>query len=392
MQEQERGPTNRTRGIATDRESSMRSSARRRSARSLLAGVAIAALVIAACGTEEPADDPAAAEDPPEQASEEPDPDEDTDEQPEEVAAFDQTVDFVVPYDPGGGYDQYVRLLAPYLAECLGTDVIPINEPGAGSLLAINNTAIAEPDGSRIQIYNTIGAIAAQLGGAEGVQFDLADMTWLARVVDEPSLLSVSVDSEFDSFDEMLDADRTLRFGATGPGSNEFMFASSLAQVFDMDVEIITGFGGSGEVQASIIQGDLDAIVISIGSSLPPIEAGDMRALLTVGQERHDAVPDLPTVYEFDDRLIEGEEDLLDAIVGLVETARSISGPPGMDDSTTAALRDGLECAINDEEFLAQAEEQGRDISYLSGEETQELITGVLDAPPALVELVEDAF
>jgi tripartite-type tricarboxylate transporter receptor subunit TctC len=356
----------------------------------MIAAVATTALLLAACGgddpevtgeadaTEEPADDPAD------------EPDDEMDEEPAEAAPFDETIDFVVPYEPGGGYDQYVRLLAPALAECLDTDVIPVNEPGAGSLLATNRTAIADTDGSRIQIYNTIGAIAAQVGGAEGVNFDLAEMTWLARIADEPSLLSVATDSEFQSFEDMLDADRTLRFGATGPGSNEYMFAASLARVFDMDVEIVTGFAGSGEVQASVIQGDLDAIVISIGSSLGPIEAGDMIPLLLVGQERHDAAPDTPTVYEFDQ--VEGEEPLLDGIVGLVETARSISGPPGMDEETTRALRDGLECAINNETFLSQAEDQGRDVSYLSGDETQDLVTSVLDPPPALVELLEDAF
>ena len=49
-------------------------------------------------------------------------------------AAFYQgkTVRIVVGYGPGGGYDVYARMVAPYLAKALGTTVIVENQPGAG--------------------------------------------------------------------------------------------------------------------------------------------------------------------------------------------------------------------------------------------------------------------
>jgi len=46
-----------------------------------------------------------------------------------------ETVELVVPYDPGGGYDTNARMVAPYLQQYLGATVIVTNEPGAGSLL-----------------------------------------------------------------------------------------------------------------------------------------------------------------------------------------------------------------------------------------------------------------
>ncbi|MGH2601935.1 MAG: Bug family tripartite tricarboxylate transporter substrate binding protein, partial [Dehalococcoidia bacterium] len=131
----------------------------------------------------------------------------------EAAAPFEgQTVEFVVPYEPGGGYDQYVRIIAPYLGDCLGADVIAVNEPGAGSLLATNQTAVAEPDGTRIQILNTIGAVSAQVAEEEGARYDLADFSWLARIAGEPNVLSVSANSDFQDFDDLINAEEPVRF------------------------------------------------------------------------------------------------------------------------------------------------------------------------------------
>ena len=57
-----------------------------------------------------------------------------------------KTVRFVVGFGPGGGYDAYARMLAPYLSKTLGATVIVENRPGAGGLLALNGLYIAPPD------------------------------------------------------------------------------------------------------------------------------------------------------------------------------------------------------------------------------------------------------
>ncbi|MPZ89205.1 MAG: hypothetical protein GEU81_14290, partial [Nitriliruptorales bacterium] len=279
----------------------------RRLSRSTVAvAVGLLVFVLAGCGADSEDAPPAAT--PEEPANGEAG---DSDAETDAAAEFDvSTVEFVVPFEPGGGYDQYVRVIAPFLADCLGgADVVAINEPGAGGLLATNQTGIAPPDGSRIQIFNTIGAIGAQMAEAEGANFDLAEFTWLARITDEPSAISVATDSEFEDFQDLIDADRPVRFVATGPGSNEYIFATVLGEVYGFDVEMITGFAGSGEAQASVIQGNADAQVLSIGSSLGPIQAGDMRPIALVGSETHQQLPDTPTVFDYSPE--EGQEEIL---------------------------------------------------------------------------------
>ena len=304
-----------------------------------------------------------------------------------------ETIEFVVPYEPGGGYDQYARMAAPYLAECLGADVIVVNEPGAGGLLATNQTAVAEPDGTRVQILNTIGAAGAQIAGAEGVQFDLTELSWLARVAGEPNVLSVGANSGYDDLQDLIDSEETVRFVATGPGSSEYIGATVLSEVYGIDSEIITGFAGSGEAIAAIASGDADGLVLSLDSSLPAIQAGDLVPLALVAPEgtEEEAVPGVPTVYEYE-AVDETQQGVLDAYVALVETARSVIAPADLPEDILTALREGFTCALTNEEFQATAEEAGRPVAPLTGEEIAEVVNSAMDSPEAFQELVRQSF
>ena len=302
-----------------------------------------------------------------------------------------ETINFVIPYEPGGGYDQYVRLISPFLADCLGAQVVPVNEPGAGSLLATNQTAVAEPDGTRIQILNAPGAIGAQLGGAEGANYDLRELSWISRLAAEPNVLSVGAGSEFTDFQDIIDADRPIRWVSTGPGSVEHIASVVLSDVYGMEPNIISGFAGSGEARAAIIAGDADAHVQTLDSALGAIQAGDVRPLVLLSTEGSDVVPDVPTIYDYPAPDEQGQV-MVDTLVSLMDSGRPVAGPPGMSEEVLTALREGFQCALDNEEFLATAEEAERPVNPLSGEEMAQLIDNVLSAPPAFQQMVADSF
>jgi len=309
-----------------------------------------------------------------------------------ESALEGETVELVVPYDAGGGYDQYGRLIAPFLADCLAADVIVLNEPGAGGLLATSQTAVAPPDGTRIQLISSIGGISAQIAEAEGVNFDLNDVSWLGRFAAEPLVVSVAPDSEFETFQDMIDADRPIRFASTGPGSLDYITPTLLSQVYGFEIDLITGFAGTGESQTAVARGDADAHAVFLDSALGFIEAGEARPLVLVGAEASDSIPETPTTQDMPP---EGEADraVLDAYIALAETGRSVIGGPELPDDLLTSLREGLECALSNEEFLAQSEQAGRPIDYLSGEEMTGLVQSVTqDSPEAFRQLIRKTF
>lgn len=302
-----------------------------------------------------------------------------------------KTVDLVVPYDPGGGYDVFSRTLAPYLGECLGAQVVVRNEPGAGSLLATNATAQAGPDDLRLQILNAGGAAAAQIAGADGARFDLNDFSYLGRLANAPDVVSVAPDGDFQSFDDIIEAQAPVRFVTTGPGSQESIAASVLSAAYGFPLELITGFSGSGEARNAVVAGNADAHALPVDSTLAAITSGDVRPVVVIDEEPNELVPDVPPVSTLEPEGEEGQA-LVDSLVGLEQLGRPIVAPPGLPKERLTELREAFQCAVENEELLAEYESQQRPVAVLGGDEFVELLTSVLDASPEFEAAIKATF
>ncbi|MCF6506432.1 hypothetical protein E9549_03270 [Blastococcus sp. MG754426] len=302
-----------------------------------------------------------------------------------------ENLDFVVPYDAGGGYDVYARALAPYLGECLGAEVVVRNEPGAGSLLATNSTANAGPDERRIQITNSVGTASAQIAGADGVMFDMSEFSIIGRVATAPDTVAVASDGRLSSFQDMIDSEETVRFAATGPGSNEYIAASVLSAIYGFPIEVVTGFGGSGEARLAVIAGNADAHASTWDSVLGPVESGEVEAIVVASDEPVELLPDMPVVTDFVPETDEGKE-LLDDLVDLETLGRGLVAPPGLPEERLAELREGFECATSNEELIAELDQQQRPIDVLTGDEYAELLESVLDTSPEFAAVLEESF
>jgi tripartite-type tricarboxylate transporter receptor subunit TctC len=304
----------------------------------------------------------------------------------EEAAFSGENVDFVVPYEPGGGYDAYARALAPYLEECLDATVVVRNEPGAGGLVATNKTAAAGADEARFQIVNTVGLVSAQIAGAEGANFDLNDLNWLGRVSAPPNVIVVAEDSDIESFDDILSAEEPVRFVAQGPGANDFLAPNIIGEAYGFPFEIVDGFAGSAEARTAVVAGDADAHALPVDSQLPAIESGEVRPIVTVDEEPDPLLPDVPTIYETE--VPEEGKEVIDSLVALGQTGRALIASPQMEQARVDALAEGFQCAAENEELLAELEEQKRPLNVLDGEETAQLVADVLESPEAFQELV----
>ena len=292
------------------------------------------------------------------------------------------TIEFVVPYEPGGGYDLYARDIAPYLAKCTGSDVTVINEAGAGGLLATSQTAVADPDGLRVQIVNTVGAVSAEVGGAEGLNFHLSDLSWLARVSSEPNVVVVAADSRFRTFDDMRSSPDPVKFVSTGPGSNDYVNPPLLSRIFDFPVDVITGFSGSGEARTAYLRGDADAQVLPVNSVTSAIRSGEIRPLLTIGKTDNPLFADVPTAADLPLRTAE-QGQILANLLDLAATSRTVVAPPHLDPGRLQFLRDAFECALTDPQLVESSSKQRRPVEFLPGDETARAVDALLHSDPA---------
>ena len=300
-----------------------------------------------------------------------------------------ETISFVVPFSAGGGYDTYARMMAPYLEEQLGATVVVENNPGAGGLLAINNLLTKSGDGTTIAIMNAVGSGGAVIAGAEGAQFGLDQLTYLGRVVEDRPVVISAANGPYDTFEQVLEAD-DVRLGAVGPGSQDFITAVVLNALFpELQANVITGFEGSEEVDLTLLQGDLDVTSGSLSSHIASIESGDEQPLLLMAREPAEELPDTPALLELE--LDEEQQQLAEAYLALLELGRAIVAPPDLDEATQACLRSAVEGALHDPELVAEAEQQDRPIDFLSGEEMDELVATVIDAPEEFTRVITEA-
>ncbi|MPZ72570.1 MAG: hypothetical protein GEU74_04960 [Nitriliruptorales bacterium] len=306
-------------------------------------------------------------------------------------ASFEgETITFVVPFSPGGGYDSYARMVAPFLEEQLGATVVVENQDGAGGLLAINNLVAAEPDGTRIAIMNGVGAGGAAIAESESAQFKLEDLSYIGRLGASNHLFVTAADSEFETFDDVLAADG-FRIGSTGPGAADYVNAYVMDQAFDMNAEIITGFEGSEENELAVTRGDVDGMTGDFDSRIKAIEEGDHRPLAIFSEEADENLPDVPPImdFEFPD---EGARDLMLSNIDLLELGRPVVAPPGVPEERLQALREALDNAVADPDLQAEAEKQGRPINYLDGDELEALVQKVNESPDHFVEAMKQAY
>src|SRR6202521_4576533 len=105
---------------------------------------------------------------------------------PGRAAGFpERDITFIIPNQVGGGFDAYVRTIAPAMEKYLPNkiNVVPLNVPAGGGAKGVSQLYRARPDGYTIGIMNIPGLFILQ---ERGGGYDLAKFTWLAGLGKDP--------------------------------------------------------------------------------------------------------------------------------------------------------------------------------------------------------------
>jgi len=290
----------------------------------------------------------------------------------------DETVKIVVPYKPGGGYDTYARMVSNYLEDELQATVVVQNMPGGDTYVANNYVFNADPDGLTLQIASKQGLTVVQLIGEErGEGIDIREYEWLAQLINEPPVVVLREDPALKTFEDLQSVDN-LRFGSSA--SNTLMAASAFLELTGIDGEVVRGFSGTSDVAMSIMREELDGQVTSAGSAYDYGQQPEMFELCTVANEKSPLSPDLPTLEEFAG-LSSEETEYLGRISNVLGTGRVFLTTPGVPEERVEFLRTALGNVLQNEEFVAQAEDINRLIDYMPGEEVAQSVIDLLSMP-----------
>jgi tripartite-type tricarboxylate transporter receptor subunit TctC len=296
-----------------------------------------------------------------------------------------RTVDILVGYSVGGGYDTYARVLGRHIGKHIpGNPTIVVkNMPGAGSLKAAQYIYdVAPKDGT---VFGTFGRGLAMepLIGASKPGYDSTKFTWLGSGTDESSVFTIWHTSPVKTWNDMLSKNFTV--GGEGSGSDPDIYAALLRNLFGVKLKLITGYPGTTEVSLAMERGEVDGRASWSWTSLKstkPDWVRDKKVNLPVqlNLTKNAELPHVPLLVEFatNDR----QRQILKMVLSRQTMGRPFAAPPGLSEERKQALRNAFDRTMKDPEFLAEAKARGQEVDPVSGAEIDRLV-GELYRTPA---------
>jgi tripartite-type tricarboxylate transporter receptor subunit TctC len=313
----------------------------------------------------------------------------DASQQSEQAFFTGKTERFVVGFGPGGGYDSYARMLAPYLSKTLGATVVVENRPGAGGLVALNGVYMAPPDGLTMMIVNGTNAVFTQLTDLQGARYDLDKIGYLATLSAPPSLWTVGPQHPVKTIAEALKGGTKWRWAASGPVDSLSDGAAFTCEGLKLDCQIILGYKGSNDAALGVARGEMDALYVTDTSANNYVQSNGLVPLATIGRNRSRFFRDLPTIFEA--AKLDAEQEWVFNFRHLAQSlGRILVVPPGMSESRRAFLEAAVRKSVNDPNFVAEGEKRQLYSDYVDAAGTRKnAVSIVTNATPAQRKLVQ---
>lgn len=207
----------------------------------------------------------------------------------------------IVPYAPGGVTDILARAVATGLGAQLGQQVVVENRPGANTIIGAQAVAQSAPDGLTLLMASGASTVLNPLLYRQ-LPYDAArDLRVLGIVVETPLVMVVPSSlpvRDVAGFIRHAKANPDgLNYASVGLG-NPIQLA---AELFAMGAGItLTNvvYPGSAPSLLALAAGEVQVMFDVIGTSLPQIREGRLRALAVTTRERLAVLPDVPTIAE----------------------------------------------------------------------------------------------
>jgi tripartite-type tricarboxylate transporter receptor subunit TctC len=251
-----------------------------------------------------------------------------------QAAYPERPITMICPWGAGGGTDATARIVASLLEKELGVPVNVVNRTGGSGVVGHSAIATAAPDGY------TLGIVTVEIGMMhwQGLtELTGADYTPLALFNEDPAGLQVAADAPWADAKALMDAIKAsskgeLKASGTGQGGIWHLALAGLLQKAGLEpdqVQWVPSQGAAPGLQ-DLVAGGVQIVPSSVPEAKSLIDAGRVKSLALMAEERNPAFPDVPTLKE---------------AIGLDVTAgawRGFVGPKGLPDEVATKLADAL--------------------------------------------------
>jgi hypothetical protein len=300
-----------------------------------------------------------------------------------------KTINVIVGFGAGGGYDLYARLLAHYLGNHIAgqPNVVVQNMEGAGSVRAANYVySVAPKDGTVIAAVNQNMPMYQMLGGA-GAQFNAADINWLGSMAYSNGTLYTWYQSGIKTLEDAKVRDVPL--GGVGTTSDSYIYPTLINGLLGTRFKVINGYAGTKEIHLALERGEVMGRGGNTWASLTSsnqdwIEQKKINLLVQIGFKSEPEISQVPLLID----LVKTTQEKQIVTVVTLPTALGYTHwlAPAVPAGRMKLLRDAYDATMRDKAFLEEAARHAMMIRPQTGSEIEALIKQTAVVPNPVLE------
>ncbi|MBM3490350.1 MAG: tripartite tricarboxylate transporter substrate binding protein [Alphaproteobacteria bacterium] len=275
----------------------------------------------------------------------------------------DRPVQLMVAFPAGGSTDIGARVVAAIAEKAMGQPMVVVNKAGAGGQVGWTELARAKPDGYYLGYINLPATNTVVLDPERQAIFKETDFQPIINQVLDPGVIWVKADSPYKSLKDLTEAAKaqpnTIRTATTGILSDDHLAILMVEEAVPGAVFRIVHLAGGADQMKGVLGGTIDVAFDNVGSIVPRVKSGEVRALAVMDRARSKFLPDVPTTLEA------GLPNVVSS------STRGIAAPKGTPAAVIKKLEETLAKAMADPEHVAKLEAQGLAIKVMTGAEYQ---------------------
>jgi tripartite-type tricarboxylate transporter receptor subunit TctC len=300
-----------------------------------------------------------------------------------------KTINIMVSYAAGGGYDLYSRMLARYFGDHIpgNPHIVVQNMPGGGGVRAANYVyAVAPKDGTSIAAVSQNIPLFQLLGG-EGVQYDVAKFNWIGVMAASNSLVLTWKGTGIDTIEAAKT--REVSMAANGIADDGWIYPKALNALLGTKFKVINGYNGTADGNNAVERGEVDGMSRASYTSFKAqkqdwIQGNKITIIAQIGFEKEPDLRNVPLLLD----LVQTEEQRQIATVVSLPTAVGYGHwlAPEVPADRIKVLRDAYAATVKDPALLAEGQKHNLDIRAKDAEEIERRIKDATATPKAVLE------
>lgn len=230
-------------------------------------------------------------------------------------------IEFLVHTGPGAGSDIFARGVAGVLEK---NKLVPqriqvVNKPGGGGLVAMSFLSEKAGQAEPVAFFTSVWYVNPLI--RKEAKITMNELTPIARLILEPSVLTVRADSPYKNVKDFIEAAKKNPGKLKQAGGSLSGRDNNMRLVIQKETDTqwqFISFPSGGERVAALLGGHVDIFIMEPAEALEHIRGGKIRVISSLMSRRLPTFPDVPTL----------KEQGLD--VPEIPQPRGIVGPPNM--------------------------------------------------------------